>query len=114
MCIKLSELKNNEILLIEDDYNSIMSKEDYLEDLENYKEYEVYTTTEYKASIDAKDMLESAIECEAFNMYEDWEYDVWDDITEEDINELQNVIDRILGESRNIAYIADNKVEIDI
>lgn len=82
--------------------------------MKEHKEEEVYRTTEYKASINAKDMLETAIDCEASNMYEDWEYDVWNDITEEHINELQNVIDRILGESRNIAYFADKKVEIDI
>jgi uncharacterized membrane protein len=114
MCIKLSELKNNEILLIEDDYNSIMSKEDYLEDLENYKEYEVYTTTEYKANIDAKDMLDSALECEFQNMYEDWYQDIWDDVTEEDIKELQIILDKILSRSKNIAYMAREKVEIDI
>ena len=114
MSVKLSELKDNEMLLIDDDYNSIMSKEDYLGDLESYKGYEVYTTTEYRASIDAKYMLESEIECEASNMYEDWEYDVWDDITEEDINELQRIVDRILSGSRNISYIADKRVEIDI
>ncbi|WP_195264516.1 GTP-binding protein [Clostridium sp. 1001275B_160808_H3] len=114
MCIKLSELKDNEILLIEDDYNSIMSKEDYLEDLEDYKEYEVYTTTEYKANIDAKDMLDSALECEADNMYEDWYQDIWDDVTEEDIKELQIILDKILSRSKNIAYTAREKVEIDI
>lgn len=114
MCIKLSELKNNEILLIEDDYNSIMSKEDYLEDLENYKEYEVYTTTEYKANIDAKDMLDSALECEFQKMYEDWYQDIWDDVTEEDIKELQIILDKILSRSKNIVYMAREKVEIDI
>ncbi|MBS6504680.1 MAG: GTP-binding protein [Clostridium sp.] len=112
MSIKLSELKNDDMLLVGE--NLVISKEDFVKKIKEHEGKEVYTTTEYKASIDAKDMLESAIDCEASNMYEDWEYDVWDDITEEDINELQNVIDRILGESRNIAYIADSKVEIDI
>ncbi|MGY5237904.1 GTP-binding protein [Clostridium tertium] len=114
MCIKLSELKDNEMLLIDDDYNSIMSKEDYLEDLESYKGYEVYTTTEYRANINAKYMLESAIECEADNMYEDWETDIWDDINEEDIEKLQKIVNRILSGNRNISYIANKRVEIDI
>lgn len=112
MSIKLSELKNDDMLLVGENY--LISKEDFVKAIEEYRDKEVYTTTKYRASIDAKDMLESAIDCEAYNMYEEWEYDVWDDITEEDINELQNVIDRILGKSRNIAYIVDKKVEIDI
>lgn len=112
MCIKLSELKNDEMLLVGE--NLVIEKEDFVKEIEEHGGKEVYTTTEYRASINAKDMLESAIDCEASNMYEDWEYDIWGDISEEDINGLQNILNRILNGSRNISYIADKKVEIDI
>ncbi len=112
MCIKLSELKNDEMLLVGE--NLVIEKEDFVKEIEEHGGKEVYTTTEYRASINAKDMLESAIDCEASNMYEDWEYDIWEDISEEDINELQNILNRILNGSRNISYISDKKIEIDI
>lgn len=112
MCIKLSELKNDEMLLVGE--NLVIEKEDFVKEIEEHRGKEVYTTTEYRASISAKDMLESAIDCEAPNMYEDWEYDIWEDISEEDINELQNILNRILNGSRNISYISDKKIEIDI
>lgn len=110
--VKLSELKNDEMLLIGENY--VISKEDFIKEIHEHTDKEVYTTREYRASINAKYMLESAIECEADNMYEDWETDVWEDITKEDINELQMIIDRILSGSRNICYIAYKRVEIDI
>lgn len=112
MSIKLSELKNENMLLVGE--NIIISKEDYINEIQEHIGKQVYTTTEYRASIDAKSMLEDAIESESQEMYEDWEYDVWDDITEEDIKELQNILDRILSRSSNVFYTADKKVEIDI
>lgn len=108
----LSELKDDEMLLVGE--NLVISKEDFVEEIEEHRGKEVYTTTVYRASIDAKYMLESAIEYEADNMYEDWETDIWDDINKEDINELQRIINRILSGSRNICYIVDKRVEIDI
>ena len=111
MSIKLSELKNDDMLLVGE--NFVISKEDFVKEIHEYTGKEVYTTTEYRASIDAKDMLESAIDCEASNMYEDWEYDIWGDISEEDIDELQNILDRIFSSGRNISYIANKRVEID-
>ena len=108
--IKLSELKNNEMLLVGE--NLVIDKEDFVKEIENHRGKEVYTTTEYRPSINAKEMLEDAIECEADNMYEDWEEDIWNDIDEEDIKELQNVVDKIL--KGHISYIPDKRVEIDI
>lgn len=112
MSIKLSELKNENMLLVGE--NIIISKEDYINEIQEHIGKQVYTTTAYRANINAKRMLEDAIECEADNMHEDWESDVWDDITEEDIKELQNILDRILSRSSNVSYTADKKVEIDI
>lgn len=112
MSIKLGELKNENMLLVGEDI--VISKEDYINEIQEHIGKQVYTTTEYRASIDAKSMLEDAIESESQEMYEDWEYDVWDDITEENIKELQNILDRILSRSSNVFYTADKKVEIDI
>lgn len=110
--IKLSELKNDEMLLVGE--NLVIEKEDFVKEIEKYRGKEVYTTTEYRANINAKSMLEDAIEREADNMYEDWDYDIWNDITETDIAELQNILDKILSRSNNVSYMADKKVEIDI
>lgn len=112
MSIKLSEIKDDEMLLVGD--NLVISKEDYLKEMQEHEDETVYTTTEYSANIDARDMLDNAIECESDDMYEDWEQNVWNDITEQDISELQNVLDRILSGSSNVSYNADKKVEIDI
>lgn len=108
--VKLSELKNDEMLLVGE--NLVIEKEDFIKEIENHRGKEVYTTTEYRASINAKSMLEDAIEREADNMYEDWEEDIWNDINEEDIEELQNVVDKIL--KGHVSYIPDKRVEIDI
>ena len=110
--VKLSELKNEDMLLVGE--NLVIYKEDYLKEINEHRGKEVYTTKEYRAGIDAKSMLEDAISSEADNMYEDWEDDIWDDITERDIDELQNVVDRILSGCNNVSYIPDKRVEIDI
>lgn len=113
MSKKLSEIKENEMLLVAD---FVMEKEDFVKELKigEHEGVEVYTATEYKAHIDARDMLASAIECEYENMYEDWAYDIWQDITEGDIKQLQDILDSILSRSNNISYRQDEKVEIDI
>lgn len=115
MSKKLSELKDEDMLLV-DGY--VVSKEDFIRDFKYYKSIadRVYTTTQYKAHIDAKDMLEDAFEREYDNMYEGWLENIEQDVTEDDIKELQKVVDRILArnESTNICYIEDEKVEIDL
>lgn len=110
--VKLSELNNDDMLLVGEDY--VISKEDFIKEIREHEGKEIYTTTVYKANINARSMLDSAIECEANNMYEDWDWDIWNDITETDIAELQNILDRILSGDRNISYMADKRVEIDI
>ena len=113
MSKKLSEIKDNEVLLVHD---FVIDKEDYVKELllGEYEDLEIYTTTEYKAHINARDMLKSAIEYELENMYPGWDYDIWQDITEEDIKQLQNIIDTILSRSSNVSYHQDEEVEIDI
>ena len=110
--VKLSELNNDDMLLVGE--NLVIGKEDYIKEMHEHEGEEVYTTKEYKAGIDAKSMLEDAIECEADHMYDDWDYDIWDDVTEDDIEQLQDVVNKILSRSENVSYIADKKVEIDL
>lgn len=114
---KLSELKDEDILIV-NGYD-VVSKEDFLNNFDFYKNKadRVYTTTQYKASINAEYMLEDAFEREyENNMYEGWFDNIVSDVTEDDIKELQKIVDRILSrsESTNICYREDEKVEIDI
>lgn len=112
MSVKLSELKDDDILLVGEDL--VISKEDFIKEIKEHIGKEVYTTIEYRASIDARDMLDSAIECESQEMYEDWDCDIWNDITKEDIREIQLILNRIFNRSDNISYRADKRVEMDI
>ncbi|HFD2049644.1 TPA: GTP-binding protein [Clostridium perfringens] len=115
MSKKLSELKDEDMIIV-DGY--VMSKEDFLNDFKFYKNKvdKVYTATQYKAHIDAWDMLESALENEYQNMHEEWFDNIVSDVTDEDIKDIQSILDRILSrsESTNICYTEDEKVEIDL
>lgn len=114
MSVKLSKLKNEDMLIVGED--CVITKEDYIKEMqiEGPIYREVYTAKQYKANINARNMLDSAIECEADNMYEDWDYHIKEDITETDISELQTILDRILSRRKNVSYIPDEEVEIDI
>lgn len=113
MSIKLSKLKNDDMLLVGE--CDVMSKEDFINEIQEHEGKEVYTTTQHKANVDARDMLESALECEANdNMYDDWLNDVLYDIRDSDIEKLQAIVDDILSRSANISYQADKEVEIDV
>lgn len=113
--VKLSELKDDEMLIVDmGSYGQVISKEDYLNEIEEHRGYKVYTSNKYKASIDALDMIESAIEREYQNMYEDWDIEIRQDTTKEDIEDIQIVLDRILSRSDNISYTEKEQVEIDM
>ena len=116
--IKLSELKDDEILLVGE---TVMTKEDLLNELADNKSCgiknpEVFITRQYQANLDAKNVLEDAMEYEYQNMYEDWYDRILNDITEEDIKDMQIVLDRILERNKenNISYEGIELVEIDI
>jgi hypothetical protein len=114
--VKLSTLSKDTIVLV-DGYSNISTISDILEDLEGYKTKNVYTTTEHKANLSAKDMLDSEILSESENnMYEDWDERIWEDVTKKDIDDIQIILDRILSRSllQNIAYIEDKLIEFDI
>lgn len=114
--VKLSTLSKDTIVLVDGNIN-INTVSDILEDLEVYKNKEIYTTREYKASFNAESIIDNAIENEYNNgMYEDWDDSIKADVTEDDIKDLQSILDRILARSpgANIAYEPDKLVEIDV
>jgi len=112
--VKLSELKDDMKVINEN--LSIYTVKDVKNDLLYFEGNIIYTAKEYQASIDARSMLESAIESEYDNMYEDWNEHILDDVIEDDIVELQTILDAILSRSKdqNIAYYQDEEIEIDI
>ncbi|EGT0000333.1 GTP-binding protein [Clostridium perfringens] len=122
MVKKLSELKNEDMLIIKNtgSRDIVLSKGELVENLDHYRKRSdnlgenIYTTIQYKANIQAWDMLEIAIDNESENMYECWDFDIKRVITDDDIEEIQNVIDRILSKGSNISYIENEKVEFDL
>lgn len=114
--VKLSALDKETIVLVDEEYH-INTVDEILEDLEEYRYKDIYTTTEHHASFDAKSIMDLAIEDEYNNgMYEDWDDSISSDVTKEDIEDLQKIFNRILARnpSFNIAYEADKLIEIDI
>ncbi|MDW5300734.1 MAG: GTP-binding protein [Sedimentibacter sp.] len=114
--IKLSELQDD--VKVMDKSESVYDVKDVKNDLQYFKDTnkKFYTTTEYHAHIDAKDMLESAIDYEYENkMYEDWDEHILSDITDEDVKKIQAVLDNIFNrnKSQNIAYYQDEEIEVD-
>jgi hypothetical protein len=100
---------------------TVITKADILEDLDFIKNHSknkdsLYTTTTYYAELDAKDVLDTALENEYQNMYEDWYEAIWNDVTEEDIKDIQVILDRILARNkeRNTCYLSEEKVEFDL
>ncbi|EGT0001111.1 GTP-binding protein [Clostridium perfringens] len=119
---KLSELKNEDMLIIKNTGigDIVLSKEEFVDNLDYYGEIsrlftKTYTTIKYQATIAAREMLEKAIENEAKNIEENWGWDIKKCITEEDINDIQKVLDRILSRnSTNICYKENELVEFDL
>lgn len=114
--IKLSSLKDDELLVVGDECQ-LMTKANFIKNIADFREMEIYTAESRHASFNAKEILENAIEQEECDsMYEDWGVNVWDDITDEDIAVIQNVLDNILQKdpSKHIAYYQDKPVEVDI
>lgn len=122
MSKKLSELKNEDMIIIKNIGigDIVLSKDELVENLDHYRkrsdnlEENIYTTIQYRANIKAWDMLEIAIDNESENIYECWDFDIKRAITDEDIEEIQTVIDRILSKGSNTSYIENEKVEFDL
>ncbi len=112
--VKLSTLSKDDIVSVEDNVTNTV--EDILNDLNYYKDKKIYTTIPYYASFNAKQIIDDAIEYVQCNgMYEDWDDNIHDGITEEDIKDIQVIFDRILARSpnQNISYESDKLIEID-
>lgn len=113
--VKISTLPQDAILIVEGS-STIVTVAEVVRDIEEYRNSEIYTTTANHASFDARHVLDTIIENECDNMYEDWDESIKSDIKQEDIDELQKILDRILSRdpSSNIAYYQDKLVEIDV
>lgn len=114
--VKLSTLPKDTVVLADGEHYTT-SVENILEDLDNYRYEDIYTTTEFHASFNAKEIMDMAIEDVSVNgMYEDWDDSINADVTNEDIEDLQKIFDRILARnpSSNIAYNSDKLIEIDM
>ena len=114
--VKLSTLAKDEIVCVENS-NYVNTVEDILNDLSYYRDKKIYISIPHYANFDAKEIIDDAIEFLQCNgMYEDWDDKIHNDITEEDIKDIQAVFDRILerNPSQNISYEEDREVEIDL
>ena len=114
---KLSELDMQTILWVDfDGYIGIMTKEELIKELNIIKQEgkKVYTTFEYEANINAQYVIEGAIEQEGQYMYEDWDLETMGDVTNEDIEDMQKIFDRILNRGNRKSYSTSDLVEIDM
>ena len=124
---KLSELKDTDKVIVNNEI--IMTKSELIDEivlgmlggLSMFNRIDsiktIYSAKEtYRARLDARDMLEQAIENEADNMYEDWEDYIWADIERGDIKDIQLILDDIMSRDPqcNIAYEADEELELDL
>lgn len=124
---KLSELKDTDKVIVNNEI--IMTKSELIDEivlgmlggLSMFNRIDsiktIYSAKEtYRARLDARDMLEQAIENEADNMYEDWEDYIWADIERGDIKDIQLILDDIMSRNTqcNIAYEADEELELDL
>lgn len=114
--LKLSEL-DKDVIVIGDDLDRVYTVKDIKDDLQDWQDEGIkfYIAKEYHANIDAQSMLVSAIdsECE-HEMYDDWDEKIWEDITEEDIEKIQVILDDIFSRNKeqNISYREDEEIDI--
>lgn len=114
--VKLSTLPLDTIVLVDGD-STVTTVEDVIEYPDEYSGREIYTTKPYYASFNADELIESAIEQEYNNgMYEDWDERIRADVTQEDIDDIQKIFDRILSRNPhlNISYEAHQTIEKDL
>jgi len=114
--VKLSALSKDKILSVDGEIFTV-TVERLMENIERYRDMEIYTTIPNHASFNAEEIIDDAIEDVQCNgMYEDWDDRIRDDVTEEDIKDIQAIFDRILARSpgQNISYESDKLIEFDI
>ena len=112
--IKLSELKDDEVLIVNNEL--MLTKAEFLNNnTKEDKDIKIYTTNKYVLRLDAKDVLYDVLDGESKNMYSKWRDNIQEDINEDDIRDLQDILDRILERNKdfNVSYSADREVQID-
>lgn len=113
--VKVSTLSKNDVVLVEGS-STVISVKNILDDFNSYRGSEIYTTREINACFNAEEILDAAIEEQLCNgMYEDWDANIKADITKDDLDEIQAILDRILARnsSQNITYETDKLIELD-
>jgi len=110
--IKLSELKDDEVLIVNNEL--ILTKAEFLNN-HTKEDIKIYTTNKYVLKLDARDVLYDVLDGESKNMYSKWRDNIQEDINEDDIRDLQDILDRILGRNKdfNVSYCASEEVQID-
>lgn len=114
--MKLSELKDKDYIIVNGD--NMLTKEDILEDSEYYKDKEMYAAKKEYIGIDVRNMLECEFEHieDSGDSYEGWYDDICEEITDQDIEDIEKVIHRILNRDPKKSYCfrEDEKIEFDI
>ena len=114
--IKLSELKDKDYVIVNGD--NMITKEDILENVEYYKDKEMYTAKKEYIGVDVSNMLECEFEHieSSRESYEGWYDDICEEITDQDIEDIEKVIRRILNRDPKKSYCfkEDEKIEFDI
>lgn len=115
--VKLSTLSKDTKVYVEGDVY-IKTVEEILEDIEYLDIKELYTVKEYRASFNARDIVDMIIENVYCNggIYEDWDDIILANVSQEDVKDIETIFNRILARSpeQNIAYQQDKLIEIDI
>ncbi len=117
--VKLSELADDVEVSIEESstvYTVGQLKREILELGEPHHEKSNWCTiTREKWTPNAERMLDSYIENEGCDMYEDWDERAWDCLPKEVVEKIQKILDEAFSTEYATAYwICDMAVEIDI
>jgi len=112
----LSELDEEDLIIVEDEDERTFTVEEILEDIESYKEKELFMAIGESCQINAFDVFDSAFESMYQDMYDGWYERIMEDITKEDVKDLQTVFDGILQRNilQNTVYRRGNKVIFDV
>jgi len=116
--MKLSELKDDEMLLINNEI--VLTKKEFLEQFKSKEERDkckVQTTKIYHTvNFNAKEVLDKFINEESKSMHKEWKGYIKSNIIEDEFNEVQAVFDKIMERNKeyNVSYLGEQEVEIDI
>lgn len=112
--VKLSTLSMDDQVMVG---GEVMEVSELINDLDEYRSKRICTVQPHRAAIDAKDVIDDVIENIHCNgMYDGWDNNVKQDITEEDISKIQVIFDGIFARSpsQNTAYYEDKQILVDL